>query len=391
MKLLPNRSIVTLAVALTATNATAQLNWDVEIGLGYNSNIYQTPSESYIDISQTPAVSVNPSVKSGLYIPLNVGVDYEKMLISDTLALKADYRLITHRYLNRDYSNGDKTVHRIDLGGEYIFKQVKSRKDSLYAGIFAKNVEEYYVDRDSGEMKLAPGAIDVSERYYYDSVGFELEYKYKTGAIQYGLSWLVEKLDYVDPIVVSQYDNDYQKLAAEIEFRLAKPTKLYLDISKANRAYDERPSRDLNGSMFASYPAREYDYQTVETTLRHKFSKTWVSYLTYKYSTRKDLYVGYNDYTGHTIKARLLHKTETVRTRLAVSYKTLNYDNALAFEELTGGKKSYDAVEASISTELPQSEQRALWGELKYNAVDTNDSRYKYDRYKVALGYKWEY
>ncbi len=397
MKSFPRKSILALAIALASGNSAAQLNWDVELGLGYNSNIYQTPGDSYTDLSQTVTVNgtpqsptVVPSVKSGLYLPLNAGIDYETML-TQTIALKADYRLVTQRYLNRDYSNGDKTVHRIDLGGEYIFKQVKSRKDSLYAGLFAKNVKEYYVDRDSGEMKLAPGAIDVSQRYYYDSIGFELEYKYKTGNIQYGLSWVMETLDYVDPIVVSQYDNDYQKLAAEIEFRLGRPTKLYFDFSVANRAYDERPSRDLNGSMFASYPAREYDYQTIETTLRHKISKAWVTYLTYKYSTREDLYVGYNDYTGHTLKARLLHKTERARTRLAIGYKTLDYDNAWAFEETAGGKKTYDALEASISTEIPQNEHRALWGELKYNAVDTNDSRYQYDRYRLALGYKWEY
>ncbi len=392
MKSFPDKSNLAAGIVLAvwAGSATAQINWDVELGLGYNSNIYQTPSASYVDISQTPAVAINPSVKSGMYIPLNAGIEYEYML-TPSMALKADYDLNTKRYLDRDYSNGDKTIHRIDLGGEYTFKQIKSRRDSLYVGLFVKNVEEYYVDRDSGEDKLTPAAVDVSQRYYYDSVGLELEYNYKTGDIQYGVSWLTEKLDYADPVVVSQYDNDYQKLAAEVAFRLADPTKLYVDISTANRAYDERPSRDLNGSMFLSYPAREYDYQTVETTLRHRIDQAWVVYGTYRYSTRKDLYVGYNDYTGHTFKIRLLHKTDTARTRIALGYKTLDYDNALAFEEVAGGKKTYDAMEASISTELPQSEHRALWGEIKYNAVDTNDARYKYDRYRIALGYKWKY
>lgn len=392
MTSVPKKSLLVASIVLAAcaNNATAQINWGAELGLGYNSNIYQTPSAGYIDISQAPSVAVNPSVKSGMFVPLKARIDYQHLL-SASLELKADYRLNSKRYLNRDYSNGDKTVHRFDVGGEYIFRQIKSRRDSFYAGVFVKNVKEFYVDRDSGEDKQTTAAVNVSERYYYDSVGLELEYKHRTGDIQYGISWLSERLDYVDPVVVSQYDNDYQKLAAEVTFRLAAPTKLSFDFSNANRAYDERPSRDLNGSMFASYPAREYDYQTLATTLRHKIDPAWVGYVTYKYSTREDLYVGYNDYTGHTVKARLLHKTDKARTRLALGYKTLNYDNALAFEEVAGGKKTYNALEASISTELPQGEHRAWWGEIKYNAVDTNDSRYKYDRYKVALGYKWKY
>ena len=393
MKVTHNKLVLALSLTLAAQHASAKpingLSWEAELGIGYDSNIYQTPDSSYIDLSQSPTVTINPAVQSGAFIPLGMAFSYDKGL-SQSSVLKTGYRFNTKRYIDDQYDNANETTHRIDLGGEYIFNQIKSKKDSLQAGFFIKDVEEFYVDRDSGEDKLS-GTTDISERYNYDSIGFELEYKNKTSEIQYGLSWLIEQRDYVDTVVVSQYDNDYQKLSADVEIRLAKPTKLYFDYNLANRTYDERPSRDLDGGMPSSNPAREYDYQSLETTIRHKINKTWVAYVNYKYSTREDLHVGYNDYTGHTVKGRLLHKTDKARTRLALSYKTLDYDNALAFEEIAGGKKTYDAMEASVSTELPQNDNRSLWGEIKYNAVDTNDSRYEYDRYRIAAGYKWEF
>ncbi len=378
-------------IAILPATAQAQLEWQAEIGIGYNSNIYQTPNENYIDISATGGgAAIVPDIKSGFFIPVDLGLDYEKM-VGDAVALQAKYRLDAYRYIDRAYSNGDKTSQKVSVGGQYIFGRKKSRRDALYAYVFAKKVKEFYVDRDSGDDKLAAGTTDVSKRYWYDSVGAQLGYQYKTGEIQYGIEYTIETLDYADPIVVSQYDHDFWELAGEIEFRLAKPTKLYLDASLSNRAYDERPSRDLQGRALASYPPREYDYSSFEATVRHRINDAWVTYVGYRYSTRDDLYVGYNSYTGHTLKARFLRKTERARTRIAFSYKTLDYDNAFAFETPAGGAKTYDAFTASVSTELPRGEHQAWVAGIDYTNVDTNDTRYKYDRYRISAGYKWEY
>jgi hypothetical protein len=390
MRKVHNNTMVSAAIAMIFSGAaTAETNWNAEIGIGYDSNIYRAPSESYVDLAQATTPTVNPKVQTGFFIPFKGSVDYAFALNSKT-SLLADYELKTNQYFDSKYNNADETRHVIKLGGEYVFNQVKSRKDALYGGIFFKKVDEFYVDRDSGGDKVL-GTTNISDRYKYDSVGIELEYRNRTRDIQYGVGFKGEHRDYVDPKVVAQYDHDYKKVFAKLEIPLSNPTKIYFDLSLANRAYDERLARSLDGRLLTSNPPREYAYKALEATVRHRINGAWVSYVGYEYSTREDTYVGYNSYTGHTFKARLLHKNEFAKTRLALKYKTLDYDNALAFEDIAGGAKTYDSLKASISTEIPQDDNRAIWGEIDYNAVDTNDSRYKYDRFIISAGYKWEY
>lgn len=380
--------------ALTPAQAEEIIyNHNASVAIGYNSNVYRTHDNTYTDWANNATPTVNPNVQSGFFIPLKYNLKGLYSLNNKT-QFQGELDAKGKFHLDSDLTNANETKYQLDFGAVHTLAGKKHRTTTIQGNLFIDSVDKTYYDRDTGLVKTA-GTTDVADRYSYRGNGIQLLYKNRTDRkFKYGGGFTIGSRDYTDTIANSQVDYNYTNLKAGLDYHIQKTTTLSAGIEREVQDYDERPSRNLAGSLFASNPTLEYTYVTFSFGIRHRLSKHWVLYGDYENTERDDSWVNYNGYTAHKFKLRAIHKQGKTRTRLALGTQTRDYPNALAFDDPINGvnvNKTYDTLSLSLSREIEQTKNRSLWGKVAYHNTDTNDLRYDYDRFQIFAGYKWKY
>ncbi len=375
---------------------------EVEIGLGYDSNAYQAPSAPYIDYAPYDptilppagpyiATPVNPVRHSGFFIPAMVKAKYSPTSEGGRRFVTS-FRFNGDIYPSSTLSNADTYNGKLAAGFEFMLGRRDKREDTFYVGPFITYNRETYFDRDTGVDKTTlTSGTNISNRYNYRGIGIEAEYKKRTTAVQYEIHGKVEQRDYDDPVVVAQYDHTYYVLGGEVEFQVARPTKLKLSYDYKVRDYDERHSRDASGIYSNANPLLQYTYHDVGATLRNRLGKWLVVYLDYDRLMRNDENVGYNDYTEDAYRIRIITREDRgSKLRATFSYWKRDYPNAFAYDNASQPRKEYDGIEAEVKGDLALDKDWGLWAEYKYWNQNSTDLRYDYDRYQAMAGVKWE-
>ncbi len=385
----------------TSTEAGQESPFSIaaEIGIGYDSNAYLTPSKSYLDYAQdsvpiTPGIQptpVDPIRHSGFFIPAYLKAKYSPNLDGQNRFV-ASYRFDGDIYPSSTLDNANTYSHKLSAGMEFVLGSKGKREDTFYVGPFLGYHRETYFDRDSGvEKTTTASSTNISNRYNYSGIGLEAEYAMRTTPVQYGIHGMVEQRDYSDPVVVAQYDHLYYVLGGEVEFHVAQPTKLKLSYDYKVRDYDERHARDANGVYSNANPLLTYTYHDVGATLRNRLGKWLVVYLDYDRLMRNDENVGYNDYTEDAYRIRIITSEDRGnKLRATFSYWKRDYPNAFAYDNASQPRKEYDGIEATLKGELGLTKNWGLWAEYLYGNQNSTDLRYDYDRYQVMAGVKWE-
>lgn len=364
--------------------AESGLSVSVEAGLGYDSNVFLTPDNPYVDLAQTGSPTVTPDKHTGFFVPLGLDAEYQRAMRKGTRLL-SDFSFDGNIY-EPGVDNANLYDAEFTLGPEFEL----SRDSALYAGIILGYHKKIYYDRDDGLNKVS-GASDISDRYTYSNAGVELSYRHDFGKAGYEVFASLEKRDYEDPMVVSQYDHDYLKFGGLVDYKLAGATKVSAGYSYSVRDYNDRKARDLNGVLVAN-PQLEYAYHTIDLTLRQRVNKSLVAYVDYTRQDRKDEFVGYNDYGQNRYKVRAIYTpSKDLRLRVAASYWDREYDRAFAFDDPAGGKKDYSGITFDAGAEYGYSKSVAFWADLNYDSQDTTDKRYEYDRTQLSAGVKYEF
>lgn len=364
---------------------TPGLSVSVEAGLGYDSNVFLTPENPYVDLAQPLTPLVTPDKQTGFFIPLGLGAEYLRPMGTGARLL-SDFGFDAQVY-EPSIDNANLYDLEFTLGPEFDV----TKNSSLYAGLIVGYHREIYYDRDDGLNKVS-GATDISDKYTYSNAGAELLYKHDLGKLDYEVFASFEKRDYDDPVVVSQYDHDYIKFGGSVDYALADWTKVSAGYKYTIRDYNDRKARDLGGNLLASNPLLEYTYHTIDLTLRQRVSKSFVAYVDYTRQDRKDEFVGYNDYGMNRYKVRAIYTpTEELRLRVAASYWDREYDRAFAFDDPAGGRKDYNGITFDAGAEYAYGKQLSFWADLNYDSQDTTDKRYEYDRAQFAAGAKYEF
>jgi len=385
------------------------VSWRVDPGLGYDSNIYRAPSASYIDYGKscTPQVPSSPSdacqmrddgkahpytqpvVQAGMFVDANLDGGYQASLQSKTDFL-AEYRFRGRFYADSKYSNANQYHHTVALGARHTLNRSGKLSDSLYVGLKFGKKRRLYLDRDSGEEQVFANE-NVSGRYTYDMTGAEVLFKKRLGKLKYKLGAEFQKRDYVDEVVISEYDHDYLRVGGDVKYPLSKKTKFTIGYDYSTYDYKDRPSRDQLGRLLRSNPKRKYTYNTVSATLRHRFSRSWLSYLDYERSQRVDGYQNYDDYTKNTIKLRVRYRWNKDKLKMSVEYWDREYPNAFAFDNFVKDiSKHYDGINANVEWVRPYSERVTLSTGLRVNQENSSDLRYSYDRYRLSFAMSWK-
>src|SRR3990170_1442463 len=361
------------------------LSVSVEAGLGYDSNVFLTPENPYVDLSLLVPVTITPDKQTGFFVPLGLDAEYLRPMGTGARLL-SDFGFDGQIY-EPDIDNANLYDAEFTLGPEFGL----TKNSSLYAGIILGYHRKIYYDRDDGLNKVS-GASDISDKYTYSNAGGELIYKHDLGKLDYEVFASFEKRDYEDPVVVSQYDHDYMKFGGSLDYALAKSTKVSAGYKYTVRDYNDRKARDLGGDLLTSNPQLEYTYHTIDLTLRQRVSDSLVAYVDYTRQDRKDEFVGYNDYGQNRYKVRAIYTpTEELRVRVAASYWDREYDRAFAFDDPAGGKKDYSGITFDAGVDYGYSKQVSFWADLNYDSQDTTDKRYEYDRTQLSAGVKYEF
>ncbi|MEW5756870.1 MAG: hypothetical protein AB1810_11250 [Pseudomonadota bacterium] len=376
---------VLLALPLAATAADQDLRWSVAAGLGYDSNPYRAPGDSYVNYALISQPTVPANEKSGFYLDADAGVDY-RLAHSGASSWWLGYDLDFSRYLGSSLSNADVYKHVLSLEWENIFEQKGARERALSARGFFSKVKDIYTDRDDGERDVS-GA----DRSSYDGVGVGVEYKNRLSALKYTVSGSYEVRDYGNAGAAKEYDQNRLVLAGEVSYPLAKKTDISVGYTYKNVDYDKREARRKLDALYSG-ELLNYVYSTLDVSLRQSVTQQWVMYFDFAYTTRTDEFEGYNDYTKNAFQVRALFSpSDTLDMKFTAGVWQRDYDNAFAFENIDQPKKEYDGLDLDIKAELKRDESSRYWSKLSYTSEDTNDDRYAYDRVQFLVGMAWEF
>lgn len=368
--------------------APASIQWSAKTGLGYDSNVYKAPNSAYFDLAA--GVAVNPTTKSGFYVPYELDVEVEKKH-KQGVKLSGAAKLDGSQYIGGGVTSASEYSLGLNGGAEYAFAREGKAENTLYAGAIIEKNNQVYVDHDSGELKTTAGGADISTRYNYLSVGGEVKYQHGIGRIDYGFNGKVLSNDYDNPPGVNQLDHSYIQIGAEASMPTFAQTRLKLSIDHEVRDYTSRHSRDAQGTLANANPLLVYTYDTVGATLRKRITPEWQAYVDYDYSMRADNNVGYNDFNQHRIGGRAVFEQGRIKGRVALHHWARDYPNGYAFDDPAGGAKTYSGNDLKVSGELAYGKNSAFWAELVYDTQSTTDLRYDYVRTMIMGGMSWAY
>lgn len=393
-------SLFTLSTTMPVS--AQEVEWSIETGLGYESNVYHAPDHDYEDFFPTPSVIVTPEEIGSFFIPVEAQVAIRNKVYDNT-DFVAGLDFDTDVMLNSDADDATRTEVRLDLGFDYDlieWKYSKKKKDYIkkdrgnaYLGAFFSSHSQVYVDRDTGLPKTL-GIEDVSDKYSYQSVGVEGDYKRKVGKYTYYIDFTYQDLNYEAPPVGagSEYDHKFTELGFDVKRDFSKAVDLKIGYIYSARDYSDRNSRNLQGQLFASSPFLKYTYNSIEATVSHKISKKLKTYYKYVLTQRTDEHLGYNDYARNEISVRVRYKyTGKTKVRTKLAYSTTDYDRAYDFENDTLGIKENSGADLDVKVEHEVNKHKLYYVELNYTDRVSTDDRYDYTNNVIMLGAKWEY
>ena len=379
-----------LAAAASAALAD-ESDLAIEVGVAYDDNPFETPSEPYFD--QFDLVVVDPVASPGFFIPFALAGDYRAGNENHRFVL--DYRLRHHAY-GEDNRNADETYSRVAPGYQLVTARNGRRENLFFVVPYATYNKEIYFDRDTGLGQVI-SLEDASNRYRYFAAGGEGGFSSRVNrSVKWEVAARYERRDYEDVQSVSSLDHDRMQLRGDLEFDLGRRLDLSFDYTYRVLEYEERPSRDLDGGITAGQTAVEYSYHIAGATLRVRPSSRWNLYFDLEYMGRTDEFVGYNDYDMLGGRVRALWTSGPSRVRFALRYRQRDYPRAFIFDMdvnpatgLINPNKAYDIFDATVRYERPGLWRSNLFAELDLELQNAADPRFSYDRLRISAGLEW--
>ena len=392
-------------LASSAPVLAQEVNWSIETGLGYESNVFHAPDHDYID-SALPSLrpwavnglAVSPVEKDGLFIPVDVQVEMRNK-IDKRSNLLTEIGLDTKVMLDSDLSDATSTDVDFEIGYEHIFtKKYKGKKrkkvGDTYIGGFVSTHSQVYVDKDTGLPKTDTGGVSLSDKYSYQSVGIKGEYERKHKKMKYKAGFVIENLNYDAPQTGAEYDHTLNEIILGVAREFSKSTDLSLKYSHAVRDYDKRYARDAATGTYDSAlnDLLEYTYDSIDMTLGQKVGDNLKLYLDLDFTTRTDAFEGYNDYSKTDVAVRVRYNySEATKIRVKLASSSTDYDKAFNFEDNTRGFKENSGFDLDLKVEHEWSKNKLYYVELNHTDRVSTDDRYDYTNNEVMIGAKWEY
>ncbi|MDH4225497.1 MAG: hypothetical protein OEW12_07605 [Deltaproteobacteria bacterium] len=371
----------------SAADSENTFSISLEIGAGYDSNVYRTNANPYVDYYQG-GVLVNPKVQSGYFIPVTFKAEKKTESANDNYFLMS-YKFDGDFYTQKDFQNANQYSHMVNIGGGSVFDSQDSREDGVYYGLFLGRKKKIYYDRDNGDVKSTSKGASVSDRYTYSTTGLEAAYNKDTGDFVYGVGAALENRDYETPNSGSEYDYGSTSVNGKAGYYLLKSTLFQVSLDQEDIQYSKRNARLATASLKKTNPLLHYIYQTTDVMLKQSFGGGMLAILNYEVKERMDMNVGYNDFTRNRARVRFTARMDEIwKIRLEGASFETDYPNAFAFDTPGQEKKYIKGVESNVSAEYAADKTMAYEAGFKTWDEKTNDLRFQYVRQQAWAGMK---
>ena len=367
-----------------------------ESGLGYDSNPFLTPSQSYLDQSLTVPEVLYPKVNGGMFVPLFLRADYEYRW-TRKVRLLADVKASGKYFTDSTLDSANEYKTQLRGGIRFRFNKYKRETNRIDLRAFVGNVYEIYVDHDDGQLKATNSALDISNRYEYKKAGAELLYKYEFKKWDFLMRGRYEYRDYEDPeawLVSGLYaplDHAYSRAKVEGGYQLTKALHMGAYYEFRMRNYTDRKSYaiDPNGVdiRFSGPNGVTYFYNDVKAYGEYQFSDDYKMELKYLFTARYDDNQGYSDYLYHRISWINKYRfTKKLKSSLKLNYYVYDYQNAYAYNYST----DFDRLKAEgyrvyFNTKYKLARHWSANLDLHFREEKSTDKRYEYDE-MIAMG-----
>lgn len=397
-----------LGAVQAAESGDGSLSWQLEAGLGYDSNVFEANDSAYVDYwimktDPTKNWDIDPVIKSGWFIPFDAFVFYN-MSSGDDNIFRVGLDLDGEKYIGSGLGNADKHDFQGVLGNTIVLSNTDSGVNQLDLSLYVGRVKRIYYDHDDGEDKLTVASeTNVSERYTYNKQGVAADWEHSLSSVLYKVSLDLQQRDYVDPVRVSQLDSSITDLTGSAKIPLAKGVKLRVGYQYKNRDYSERKAKDLDGNVAAAALLNQ-TYNRLFARLHNRFGQDWRTKIALDYTTRSDDHVGYSDYakTSYLLQAKY---DFSKRWEVVADYKhwERDYDKAYAFDVVDPAvdllvpydttyvpEKLFfegDRIRLGLNGKLAEGREVSL--SLRHDTVTSTDDRYTYDRDIIMATYTY--
>jgi len=374
-------------VALKQDEEFTNLDLRLRVGAGFDDNVYRTPAESYVDLGDPAQPVVDPVVQSGMFVPINLAAVYTVNSFEHENFFGA-YRFSGRFYSDQELNQADEYLQELAFGTEYR-RRSENRERRVYSAFKIAQHEETYYDPDTGVERIV-GGQDISDRLSYLRYGPQFWIRETFGPLSVGAHAKGELWDYEETETVPEYDHEFWSLGLNTQYHFTSTSLVRLTAEYYTRRYSARPSYELDGSQPAGNPAVRYDYVEYGISARQRITRSMWLGATYRLTDRQDRHVGYYDYSRNEYSVEFhMRLGNSFAFELRGNYRQYDYENAFAFNNPAGGRKTLETAEAGAVITYDMTDHFDLVGEFMLREVASSDPRIAYDRGMYLLGLRW--
>ena len=365
----------------------ADFSYFAGIGYGIDNNVFRSPADPYIDFANPNLPLIVPEVKSGSYLPFDLGGSY----LINTYRFEgfyAAYRATGSYYLDRELGDADELRQELRVGNEYAREQGEHTRE-LYSSFRVAQRDGVYYDPDDGTPRTIDG-VDIGDRMNYTRYGPDIRFRQRLGKLALGLVAKAYLYDYEDVGVVPSYDHEYFLFSVHTQYTFTPTSLLRVTAEKFSRRYSDRPSFDLDGTQQIGNPGVRYDYLGLSLLARQRITNSmWIGF-EYERIDREDRYAGYNNYARDHYEFEF-HWSPGDRFDIEFSgyYRNYNYENAFAFNNPGLPTKIFETARADATISYRLTPRLSIMLEGRFDDYVSNDTRIQYDRGRYSLGFLW--
>jgi tetratricopeptide (TPR) repeat protein len=356
--------------------------------LGQDDNVYETPADPYVDLSDATQPVVTPVVRSGSFMPVELHAAYA--LGNETGDTDFNFRYdLDGDFYATELANATVVDQRILMGADIVLGERERRSRLLDTAFFMRTHRETNFNPDDGLARDINGE-DISDRFSYKAAGVRGEFAHRLGDWSWGFDITAERREYERTTAVANYDHDYFYAAVDIARDLSDVMTLRGTLLNYRRVYDTRPARDLTGALIDTNPAQEYGYMGLEVGVVRELGRAIELSADYLRLERVDEFLGYNDFTEDGLRLRATFRPSTrFDLSLGAIARTYNYPRAFAYNVAAGGPLELEELAAELALEFRLTQRLTMFGELTMLDTTSTDARAAYARSRAMLGVEW--
>jgi len=364
--------------------------------LGQDDNVYRSPAEAYVDLSDPTQPLVTPVVHSASFMPAELHAAYVLPNESGDTEFLFRYDM-DGAFYDAEFSNATEVNQTLSMGADIVLGETGTRRRAVDTAFFVSTHDETNFDPDDGLARDVTVVVnnrnvteDLSERFAYTAAGVQGHFVHTLGRVTWGFDLKFERDEYEPADFVANFSHDFFYTSVDVDYDFSDVMMLRFGLRKYRTVYDERPARDLTGALLDTNPAQEYGHTGVQLGLHRQLGRAVAFNADYLRLERADEFLGYYDYTQDVLRVGFeFNPAPRFGLTVAALGRSYDYPNAFAYHVAAGGARELEEIGMTLEAEYRLSQHFALEAELHSFDVTSTDARAAYTRTQAMLGVEW--